>query len=69
MLAPTGIFLSPYTAFYSGATERNGTTDCTGGGRGDYQKEGRDASVVSWQIHIFYIGHSQYGQLTAVKTR
>ena len=40
-----------------------------GWGRGDYQKEGRDASVVSWQIHIFYIGHSQYGQLTAVKTR
>ena len=23
---------------------------------------------VSWQIHIFYIGHSQYGQLKAVKT-
>ena len=20
---------------------------------------------MSWQIHIFYIGHSQYGQLTA----
>ena len=38
-----------------------------GWGRGDYQKEGRGASGVSWQIHIFYIGHSQYGQLTAVK--
>ena len=39
-----------------------------GWGRGDYQKEGRGVSGVSWQIHIFYIGHSQYGQLTAVKT-
>ena len=39
-----------------------------GWGRGDYQKEGRGVSGVSWQIHIFYIGHSQYGQLIAVKT-
>ena len=39
-----------------------------GWGRGDYQKEGRGVSGVSWQTHIFYIGHSQYGQLTAVKT-
>ena len=39
-----------------------------GSGRGDYEKEGRGASGVSWQIHIFYIGHSQYGQLIAVKT-
>ena len=23
---------------------------------------------MSWQAHIFYIGHSQYRQLTAVKT-
>ena len=37
-------------------------------GRGDYQKEGRGVSGVSCQVHIFYIGHSQYGQLTAVKT-
>ena len=36
--------------------------------RGDYQKEERGVSGVSWQIRIFYIGHSQYGQLTAVKT-
>ena len=42
--------------------------DCTGGGRGDYQKDGRYDSKVPWQIHIFYIGHLQYGQLTAVKT-
>ena len=39
-----------------------------GWGRGDYQKEGRGVSGVSCQVHIFYIGHSQYGQLTAVKT-
>ena len=39
-----------------------------GYGRGDYQKEGRGVSGVSWQVHIFYIGHSQYGQLTAVET-
>ena len=39
-----------------------------GWGGGDYQKEGRDVSGVSWQIHIFYIGHPQYGQLTAVST-
>ena len=38
-----------------------------GRGRGDYQKKGRDVSGVSRQIHIFYIGHSQYGQLAAVK--
>ena len=37
-------------------------------GRGDYQKVGRGVSGKSWQIHIFYIGYSQYGQLTAVKT-
>ena len=37
-------------------------------GRGDYQKEGRGFSGVSWQVHIF-IGFSQYAQLTAVKTR
>ena len=44
------------------------STDCTGGvGPGDSQKEGRGVSGVSWQVHIFYIGHSQYGQLTAVK--
>ena len=36
-----------------------------GWGRGDYQKEGRGVSGVSWQVHIFYIRHSQ---LTAVKT-
>ena len=36
--------------------------------RADYQKEGRGVSGMSWQIHVFYIGHSQYGQLTAVKT-
>ena len=28
-----------------------------GWGRGDYQKEGRGASGVSWQVHIFYIEH------------
>ena len=39
-----------------------------GWGRGDYQKKGRGVSGVSWKVHIFYIGHSQYGQLTAVKT-
>ena len=39
-----------------------------GWGRGDYQKEGRGVSGVSCQVHIFYIRHSQYGQLTAVKT-
>ena len=39
-----------------------------GWGRGGYQKEGRGVSGVSCQVHIFYIGHSQYGQLTAVKT-
>ena len=39
-----------------------------GWGRGDYQKEGRGVSGVSWQVHIFYIGHSQYGQFSAVKT-
>ena len=38
------------------------------GGRGDYQKEGRGVSGMSCQVHIYYIGHSQYGQLTAVKT-
>ena len=37
-------------------------------GKGDHQKEGRGVSGVSWQLHIFNIGHSQYGQLTAVKT-
>ena len=26
-------------------------------GRGDYQKEGRGVSGVSWQVHIFNIGH------------
>ena len=44
------------------------STDCTGRVGGDYQKEGRGISDVSWQIHIFYVGHLQYGQLTAVKT-
>ena len=39
-----------------------------GWGRGDYQKEGRGVSGVSLQVLIFYIGHCQYGQLTAVKT-
>ena len=39
-----------------------------GWGRGDYKKEGRGVSGVSWQLHFFNIGHSQYGQLTAVKT-
>ena len=39
-----------------------------GWGRGDYQNEGKGVSGVSCQVHIFYIGHSQYGQLTAVKT-
>ena len=29
-----------------------------GWGRGDYQKEGRGVSGVSWQVHIFNIGHS-----------
>ena len=33
-----------------------------GWGRGDYEKEGRGVSGVSWQIQIFYIGPSQYGQ-------
>ena len=28
-----------------------------GWGRGDYQKEGRGVSGVSWQAHIFNIGH------------
>ena len=28
-----------------------------GWGRGDYQKEGRGISGVSWQAHIFNIGH------------
>ena len=27
-----------------------------GWGRGDYQKEGRGVSGVSWQVHIFNIG-------------
>ena len=40
-----------------------------GWGRGDYLKGGRGVSVVSWQVHILYIGHSQYGQLTAVRNR
>ena len=35
---------------------------------GDHQKGGRGVSGVSWQVHILFIGHSQYGQLTAVKT-
>ena len=39
-----------------------------GWGRGGYQKEGRGVPGVSWQVHIFNIGHWQYGQLTAVKT-
>ena len=39
-----------------------------GWGRGDYQKDGRGVSGVSCQVHIFYIWHSQDGQLTAVKT-
>ena len=39
-----------------------------GWGRGDYQNGGRGVSGVSWQVHILYIGHSQNGQLTAVKT-
>ena len=36
------------------------STDCKGGVRG--------VSGVSWQVHIVYIGHSQNGQLAAVKT-
>ena len=28
-----------------------------GSGRGDYQKEGRGGSGVSWQVHIFNLGH------------
>ena len=28
-------------------------------GRGEYQKEERGVSGVSWQVRIFYIGHSQ----------
>ena len=30
-------------------------------GWGDYQKEGRGVSGVSWQIHIFNIEHTHYG--------
>ena len=33
-----------------------------GWGREDYQKGGRGVSVVSSQVHILYIGHSQNGQ-------
>ena len=32
------------------------------------EKGGRGVSGKSWQVHILYIGHSKYGQLTAVKT-
>ena len=38
------------------------------GGRGDYQKEGRGVRCVLTNPYLFSIGHSQYGQLTAVKT-
>ena len=31
-----------------------------GWGRGDYQMEGRGVSGMSWQPHIFYIGHSLF---------
>ena len=41
------------------------STDCTGGVGETIKRKGG----VSWQIHIFYIGHSQYGQLIAVKNR
>ena len=43
------------------------STDCTG--RVGKTIKGREGvSGVPWQIQIFYIGHSQYGQSTAVKT-
>ena len=32
------------------------------------RKEGVSRAGVSWQVHIFNMGHSQYVQLTAVKT-
>ena len=37
--------------------------DCTGGVGETIKRKG-----MPWQIHISYIGHSQYGQLAAVKT-
>ena len=40
------------------------STDCTGGVGETIKRKGG----VPWQVHIFDIGHSQYGQLTAVKT-
>ena len=40
------------------------STDCTGEVGETIKRKG----VVSWQIHIFYIAHSQYGQLIPVKT-
>ena len=39
-----------------------------GQGRGDYQKEGRGVSDVSWQVLIFYIGHSQYSTYPLIRT-
>ena len=45
-------------------TERTySSIDCTGGVGETIKRKG-----MPWQIHISYIGHSQYGQLTAVKT-
>ena len=62
-----GIRSTSFRLLVTRLTERT-RLQIVGWGRGDYQKEGRGVSGVSWRIHMFYIGHSQYCQLTAVKT-
>ena len=64
-----GIWSTSFRLVVMRLTKRTYTpTDCKVGVGGDYQKGGRGVSGMSWQVHILYIGHSQNGQLTAVKT-
>ena len=44
------------------------STDCTGGVGETIKRKGGVSQAWFLQVLIFYIGHCQYGQLTAVKT-
>ena len=69
MLAPTGFFLSLHIRLFIAELQSGAELQIVRVGVGETikRKEGCLSRVFS--NHIFNIGHSQYGQLTAVKTR
>ena len=63
-----GIWSTSFRSVVTWLTERTyACTDCTGRVGETINRKG-GVSQASWQVLIFYIWHSQYGQLTAVKT-